>query len=228
MFTPTLENYIYITSIRPIWKPVLDTFIVAFSSSVLSLALGTPAAYALARYRFRGRDDLAFWILTFWMSPPVAFVIPFFLIFDRLGLLDTYFVLILAHTLFNLPFVIWLMREYIRDIPHEIEESALIDGYSDIQVFMKITLPLVKPGMVAVGMLAFIFSWTEFLYSLILTSIHVRHLTVEVSSYWTIAGVVLGPMTAAITISMIPALFLAFFLQRHIVRGLTLGAVRGR
>lgn len=227
VFEPTLDNYKYIASIKPIWKPLLDTSIVAVSTALLSLALGTPAAYALARYEFRGRDDLAFWILTFWMSPPVVFVIPLFLMFDRIGLLDTYLALILAHTLGNLPFVIWLMREYIRDIPQEVEEAALIDGYSDLQVFARVTLPLIKPGLVAVGILAFVFSWIEFLFALVFTTFNVRPLTVEVSSYWTIAGVILGPMTAAITISILPATFFAFVLQRHIVRGLTLGAVKG-
>ncbi len=227
VFTPTLENYWHIFKIRPIWKPLFDTSIIAVSTSLLSLALGTPAAYALARYEFRGRDDLAFWILTFWMSPPVAFVIPLFIIFDQLRLLDTHIALIITHTLANLPFVIWLMREYINDVPREIEEAALIDGYSDIQVFFRVTLPLIKPGLMAVGILAFIFSWIEFLYALIFTSINVRMLTVEVTSYWTIAGVILGPMTAAIVISLIPAVIFAFILQRHIIRGLTLGAVRG-
>lgn len=227
VFEPTLDNYRYIASIKPIWKPLADTLIVATSVAVLSLAFGTPAAYALARYEFRGRDDLAFWILTFWMSPPVVFVIPLFLMFDRMGLLDTYVAIVLAHTLGNLPFVIWLMREYIRDVPREVEEAALIDGYSDAQVFARITLPLIKPGLVAVGILAFIFSWIEFLFALVLTTFNVRLLTVEVSSYWTIAGVILGPMTAAITISIIPATLFAFILQKHIVRGLTLGAVKG-
>ena len=226
VFEPSLENYNYVTNSKPTWKVVMDTTIVAASTSMLSLLVGAPAAYALTRYNFRGRDDLAFWMLTFWMSPPVAFAIPLFVIYDTLKLVDTYPGIILAHTIANLPFVVWLLREYIRDIPREVEEAALVDGASDISVFVKVTLPLLKPGLTAVGILAFVFSWTEFLYALIFTYGNVRLLTVEVSSYWTIAGVLLGPMTAAITISIIPAIIFAILLQKHVVRGLTLGTVR--
>jgi multiple sugar transport system permease protein len=225
-FEPSLENYYYVTNAKPTWKVVADTTIVAASTSILSLLVGAPAAYALSRYSFRGRDDLAFWMLTFWMSPPVAFAIPLFVIYDTLKLVDTYPGIILAHTIANLPFVVWLLREYIRDIPREVEEAALVDGASDISVFVRVTLPLLRPGLAAVGVLAFVFSWTEFLYALIFTHGNVRMLTVEVSSYWTIAGVLLGPMTAAITISIIPAIVFAILLQKHVVRGLTLGAVR--
>lgn len=225
-FEPSLENYEYVVNNKPTWKVVLDTTLVAASTSMLSLLVGAPAAYALTRYRFRGRDDLAFWMLTFWMSPPVAFVIPLFVIYDTLGLIDTYPGIILAHTIANLPFVVWLLREYVRDIPREIEEAALVDGASDASVFLRVTLPLLRPGLTAVGILAFVFSWTEFLYALIFTNANVRLLTVEVSSYWTIAGVLLGPMTAVITISIIPAVVFAVLLQKHVVRGLTLGMVR--
>lgn len=225
-FEPSLENYEYVVNNKPTWKVVLDTTLVAASTSMLSLLVGAPAAYALTRYRFRGRDDLAFWMLTFWMSPPVAFVIPLFVIYDTLGLIDTYPGIILAHTIANLPFVVWLLREYVRDIPREIEEAALVDGASDASVFLRVTLPLLRPGLTAVGILAFVFSWTEFLYALIFTNANVRLLTVEVSSYWTIAGVLLGPMTAVITISIIPAIVFAVLLQKHVVRGLTLGMVR--
>ena len=208
------------------FKSLLDSGIVSLGTTILSMILGAPAAYSLARWK-TGGDDLSFWILSTRMFPPVAAALPLFFIFQRLKLLDTYYVLILANTIFVLAFVIWMLKGYFEDLPTELEEAALIDGCSSFRAFTLIALPLVAPGLVATTLFAFVFTWNEFLFALLLTRRAVRTLTVMIPSLVGGHEILWGEIAAAGIVAIIPGIVLALLLQRYLIRGLTLGAVKG-
>ena len=239
-FTPTLVNYQEVltgttgaaqaeasymgASTGP--RALLASAIVTIVSTVLAIVFGSAAAYGLARYPFRGSRDLAFFILSTRMAPPIAFVLPMFLVFKTLNLLDTYFVLIIVYTGMNMSFVVWLLRGFFREIPTELEESALLDGYGRIDVFRRIALPLAKPGIIAAAIFSAIFAWNEFLFAAILTADHVRTLPVAITGFSTSMGIRWGVFMATATVGIIPIFVLTLLLQRHLVRGLTFGAVK--
>jgi multiple sugar transport system permease protein len=240
VFTPTLANYQEVltgstgeaqaqgsymgASTGP--RALLASAIVTIVSTVLAIVFGSAAAYGLARYRFTGSRDLAFFILSTRMAPPIAFVLPMFLVFKTLNLLDTYFVLIIVYTGMNMSFVVWLLRGFFEEIPAELEESALLDGYGRLQVFWKIALPLAKPGIIAAAIFSAIFAWNEFLFAAILTADHVRTLPVAITGFSTSMGIRWGAFMATATVGIIPIFILTVLLQRHLVRGLTFGAVK--
>lgn len=226
LFEPTLEQYSFVISRANLLDVLGSTILIDVGAALLTTLLASMAAFSLARYRFFGKDSLSFWYLTFWMGPPVAFAIPLFVIFRGLGLFDTHLALMLCYTMFNLPIAIWVIMSFYQEIPREIGEAAMLDGADPFKIYSKIYLPLSLPGLVAAFILAFIFSWNEFLYALILAGTQVKTITLLVSSYWTMAGVLIGPMAATITISIIPALILCWFVQEYIIRGLTFGGIR--
>jgi multiple sugar transport system permease protein len=226
IFLPTLKNYAEIFQTSPLVGYALNSLIVASVNTVLSLALGSMAAYSLARFKFRGADNLAFWILSIRMMPPVAAIIPIYVIMKRLHILDTPWCLVITYLTFNLPFVVWMMKGFFEDIPREIEESALIDGCSHFGVFRKIALPLAAPGLAATAILAFIFSWNEFLFALILTGTKAVTLPVGIIGYMKETGINWGYMTAGGILALIPVLIFTTLVQKHLVKGLTLGAMR--
>ena len=207
-------------------KSVGDSLIVASATTLISLLTGSLAAYSLARYR-TGGDNLSFWILSTRMFPPVASALPLFFIFQRLKMLDTYPVLIVANTIFNLSFVIWMLKGFFEDLPVELEEAALIDGCSPFGAFTRVALPLIAPGLVATALFSFIFTWNEFMFALLLTRRNVRTLTVLVQSLVGGHEILWGQIAASGMISIVPCVALALLLQRYLVRGLTLGAVKG-
>jgi multiple sugar transport system permease protein len=207
-------------------KALLSSAIVTLVSTVLAIVFGAAAAYGLARYRFKGSRDLAFFILSTRMAPPIAFVLPMFLLFKTFGLLDTYFVLIIVYTGMNLSFVVWLLRGFFSEIPFELEESALLDGYGRLDVFRKIALPLAKPGIIAAAIFSAIFAWNEFLFAAILTADNVRTLPVAITGFSTSMGIRWGAFMATAAVGIIPIFILTVVLQRHLVRGLTFGAVK--
>ncbi len=204
---------------------VRDSVIVSLSTATISVIMGALAAYSLARYRIGG-EQFSFWILSTRMFPPVATAIPLYLIFRDLKLQDTYWALIIANTIFNLPFAIWLLKGFIEDLPAEMEESALIDGPSVFGAFMRITVPLIAPGLVTAFLFTFVFTWNEFLFALLLTRRAVRPLTVIIQS---LAGghlILWAQIAAAGVLAIIPGILLVIFFQRYIVRGLTMGALK--
>jgi multiple sugar transport system permease protein len=205
----------------------VNSFIVALGSTVLVVLIGTPAAYAFARYRMRGRDDLFLFVLATRMAPPVCLVIPFYLIYAQIGLLDTHIGLVIAYLTFNLSFYVWVLSSFCRDLPVEIEEAAMVDGYPHWQVMMKISLPLLRPGIVATAVLCFIFAWNEFLFAFMLGGRTVTTLPVSIPTLISTTGVRWGEMAIIGFVALLPVLVAVFLLQRHIVRGLTLGAVKG-
>lgn len=215
-------------------KGIENSLIIAFSSTVLSVGVGTAAAFSLARFATGGKH-LAFWFLSQRLLPPVAIVLPVFLLYSRysrewLGvqLIDTHVGLILLYTVFSLPWTVWMMYSYFRQMPPELEHAALVDGCSHWQALWKIAIPLAAPGIVSAAAFAFIFAWTEFLFAFLLTSTEAKTLPVVLVGYIGLFQGNLWGETAAMTlISLIPALLLGMLLQRHLVRGLTMGAVQG-
>ena len=226
LFEPTLEHVRYMLD-NGFHVLLLNSLIVAGSSTLLVVLLGTPAAYAFARYRMRGRDDLFLFVLATRMAPPVCLVIPYYLIYSKIGLLDTYVGLIIAYLTFNLSFYVWVLSSFCRDLPLELEEAAMADGYSRFDAFIKILLPLLRPGITATAVLCFIFAWNEFMYAFLLGGQSVRTLPVGIPSLITTQGVRWGEMAIIGMVGTIPVMIVVFFLQRHIVRGLTMGAVKG-
>jgi|TARA_B100001964_G_C14255206_1_gene612035 multiple sugar transport system permease protein len=226
LFTPTLDHFDYVISAGFVHN-LITSIIVATGSTLLVVLLGTPAAYAFARFEMWRRDDLFLFILATRMAPPVCLVIPFYLIFARVGLLDTHIGLITAYLTFNLSFYVWVLRSFCRDLPVELEESAMVEGYSRIQILVRITLPLLRPGIVATAVLCFIFAWNEFLFAFMLGGSDVKTLPVAIPTLITAQGVKWGEMAIVGIVALVPVIVAVFALQKHIVRGLTMGAVKG-
>ena len=212
------SSYYSIPSIR-------DSLVVAIGSTLLAIVLASLAAYALSRFRFRGHQGVMMWVLSQRMLPPIAVAIPLFFMFRDLGLRDTHLGLILAHTLINLPLAVLLMKSFFDDVPHELDEAAMIDGAGRFQVFGRVVLPLVKGGLAATAVLCFIFSWTEFLISLQLTT-SIRTLPVKISTFVTSTGTEWGFITALGSAALVPSFLFILLVQRHLVRGLTLGSLK--
>jgi multiple sugar transport system permease protein len=226
LFTPTLSHFEYVLAQGFHWS-LLSSFILCTISTLLVVVIGTPAAYAFARFEMRFKDDLFLFILATRMAPPVCLVIPFYLIFAKIGLLDSFIGLTLAYMTFNLSFYIWVLRSFCRDLPVEVEEAAALEGWSPIQVFVRIVLPLLRNGIVATSVLCFIFAWNEFLFAFMLGGKGVQTLPVSIPKLITSQGVRWGEMAIVGMTALLPVLIAVFLLQRHIVRGLTLGAVKG-
>jgi multiple sugar transport system permease protein len=226
IFKPTYKNYVQIFKTSPFFRYILNSLIVASLNTFIVLALGSLAAYGLARFKFKGAENLSFWILSIRMMPPVAAIIPLYIIMKNLRLLDTPWCLVLIYLTFNLPFTVWMMKGFFEDVPREIEESALIDGCSEFDVFRKIALPLVSPGLAATAILVFIFSWNEFLFALILTGTRATTLPVGIILYMKETGINWGYMTAGGILALIPVVIFTMLVQKHLVKGLTLGALK--
>lgn len=207
-------------------ETVLNSFIVAGASTLLAMILGTLCAYSLARYR-TGGDNLANWIISQRMVPPIAVVFPIFLLYVFLGLVDTYIGLILLYTAFNLPYVIWMMRGYILDIPRALEEAALVDGYTRWQVLWRVVFPMCRAGLFATAIFTFVFAWNEFLFALVLTRTEVTTYTVQVTHYFGGQSNFWGKISAMSVLGTVPIFIIVGFMQRYLVRGMSLGAVKG-
>ena len=227
LFHPTLEHYRNVLGRLHFDAYLKNSSIVAAGSTSLALVLGTPAAYAFARLKLRGRNFLAFLVLFSRMVPAVVLVVPMFLIFSHLHLINTYRALILAHTTFELPLVIWLMRSFFEDIPPDLEEAARVDGASRLGSFLRVALPLSAPGLTATAILCLLFSWNEFLFALILSGPSTRTMPVGVSSFIGTVSIDWGGSSAAAVLAMVPIFVLGLAVQRFLVRGLTMGAVKG-
>jgi multiple sugar transport system permease protein len=205
-----------------------NSFSAAFFSALFSVLLGAMAAYALSRFRYRRwkNNDIAFWFISQRMLPPIALVVPYFILFGQLGLLDSVPVLIAVYTAMNLPLVIWLLRDYFQDLPIEIEEASMVDGSSRYGAFFRVALPLAVPGIVVAFLFAFVFSWNEFLFGLTLTVDKAKTLPVQLAGNVTLRGPRYWDIAAQGLVVMLPPLIIALLVGRYIVRGLTLGAVK--
>jgi len=207
-------------------QALVNSLIISSASTVLSTIFGTMMAYSLARFNTGGKH-LAFWVLSQRFLPPVAVILPIFLLFRGWKLYDTHIGLILAYTFMTLPLTVWMMYAYFRQLPKSLEEAALVDGLTRWQTLWKIAVPLAAPGIVAAAVFAFIAVWTEFFFALILTSRHAFTLPTVFRAFLSFQGAQYGEACALATTSLVPSLILGMLVQRHLVRGLTLGAIRG-
>ncbi len=203
-----------------------DSIVIALCSTAIAVMIATLASYALSRMDFKGRHHFVAWVLSTRMMPPVAVAVPIFFIYKDLMLLDTYLGVILIHALMNLPLAVLLMKSFFDDIPREIDESGMVDGASRWLIFRRIILPMVKGGIAATAVLCFIFSWTEFLFVLTLTQTGLKTVPVVSSTFVTSTGTAWGNMAALGAAAMIPAFIFILLVQKHLVRGLTLGSVK--
>lgn len=227
LFSPVWKNYLDVLGRVGFLSSFRDSLIVALGSVGIALLIGTPFSYVLARFSFRGRDDIAFFVLSTRMMPPIVVIVPFIMIFHTLNLADTHVGLILAHILVNLALVVWMMRGFFSGIPRQIEEAAIVDGCSQMGAFWSVTLPLSVPGLVATALLSFLFSWNEFFFALTLTSLKVKTLPVYMASEFVgYLAVQWGPLSAGGVLAILPMLILIIFIQKHLVRGLTFGALK--
>jgi multiple sugar transport system permease protein len=280
-FQPTLENwrYIFVDLRSDTLRPYVNTIVVGLTSSVLALALGATAAYALVRFRYRprvgviglfigsilfvvvatafgaplpigiasavaifvilyqtiarrfrrslGNSDVAFWLISQRILPPVAVVIPIYVLFQRLGMLDTWQALIVTYVATNLPIVVWLMRDYFSTVPVELEESAAVDGASPYRAFRSIVLPVSMPGLVATFLFVLVFAWNEYLLALFLSSARAQTLPLTVAAQNATRGPQWWYMSVLILIMIIPVVLVAIALERYISRGVLVGAVKG-
>ena len=226
IFVPTLENYAGLLEARFL-RPLTNSTAVALITTLVSLALGIPAAYALSRSRARAASGVAFWILSTRMAPPIAFGIPFFLAYRTLGWLDTIGGLILIYLTFNLSLVVWMMRTFFDAIPWSLEEAAYIDGASTWQALTHVVLPLTGPGIAASAILCFLLAWNDFFYALVLTRSNAMTAPVAIVNFMNYAGWDWGRITAGSVIVALPVLVLSLPMRRYLVSGLTAGAVKG-
>ncbi|WP_439402819.1 carbohydrate ABC transporter permease [Bradyrhizobium sp. DASA03068] len=205
---------------------ILNSLIVAGVSSGIAIVLGTLCAYSLARFG-TGGENLAMWIISQRMIPPIAVVFPIFLIYVYFGLVDGYFGLILLYTAFNLPYVIWMMRGYIVDVPLELEESALVDGLNRWEVIWKVVFPMVRPGLMATSVFTFVFAWNDFLFALVLTRTEVITFPVMLTRYFGGQSNFWAKIAAMSVLGTLPIFVAVSVMQRYLVRGISLGAVKG-
>ena len=280
-FTPTLENwrYILVDLRNDTIRPYVNTVVVGLTSSILALALGASAAYALVRFRYRprvgviglfigsivfvivatalgaplpvsiasavaiflilyqtiarrfrrtlGNSDVAFWLISQRILPPVVVVIPVYVLFQRLGLLDTWQALIITYVATNLPIVVWLMRDYFSNVPVELEESAAVDGASPYRIFRSIVVPVSVPGLVATFLFVLVFAWNEYLLALFLTTARAQTLPLTVAAQNATRGPQWWYMSVLILLMIVPVIIVAILLERFISRGLLIGAVKG-
>jgi multiple sugar transport system permease protein len=224
LFRPTLQNYADVFANNPFFSYMVNSTIVAVLAVGIGLLFGLPAAYTMARYR---QASLGFLFLMVRILPGIAFLVPLFVIYRRLGLIDTIGGIVLAHITIVLPLVIWIMAGFFADIPRELEEAALIDGCSRIGTFVRIVLPLSRPGIVAAAILSFIASWNNFIFVLILGGDNTVTLPMAVYSFVSFEDVNWGGLTAAATVITVPILVLSLVVQRYLAGGLTMGAVKG-
>ncbi len=222
-FSVTTRGYREVFTKYPFLLYTWNSLVVALGSTALGLAVGLPAAYSIARWRQRG---LALAILVARIIPGISYLIPWYVFFRQLRMVDTYGALILTHLIVSLPIVIWVMIGFFEDVPVELEDAALIDGCSYYGSFWRVALPLVRPGIVATGILAFVFSWNNFLFSVILAGRETRTLPIAVFNMISYEEINWGTLAAAATLITLPVLVLALVVQRHIVTGLTFGAVK--
>ena len=225
-FTPTMENYTHLFQEFNFVRPLTNSLIVTGVSTVAVVILGLLAAYPLARMDVPGGKNIALWMLSLRFMPPIAIVIPFFLAWQRLGIIDTHLGLILVYTAFNLPFAIWMLRGFLVEVPRDLDEAAMLDGLSHLAILRRIIFPVIAPGVAVTAIFAFVFAFNEYLMALVLTSRNASTVPVTIAKFIQPYSILWGDVGASATIQLIPILVVVFLLQRHIMRGITLGAVK--
>ncbi|MFZ1428930.1 MAG: carbohydrate ABC transporter permease [Geminicoccaceae bacterium] len=226
------DNYLNVIGNPAFRGYMVNSLIVATSNAVLVTTLALLATFALSRFKLGGQDSIFFWTITNRMAPAAVFLLPLFLLFTQVFVLgdwklyDTKLGLILLYCVFNLPFAIWLLKGMIDGIPKELDEAAMLDGCSIFQILTKVIIPLARPGLAVTAILCWVFAWNEYLFAATLTSVHARTITTGLAEYVTVTGTNWGELAATATLTLLPALVFLGFAQRHIVAGLTFGALK--
>lgn len=224
---PTWFNYWNMLFERGFETYLWNSVVIGVSSTVLALLVGTLAAYAFSHYQVPAGNHLFFYILATRLGPPVAYALPMYFLFSNLGLLQSQIGVIVAHATFNLVLVVWMMKTFFDEIPPEIEEAARLDGCTEWQMFSRISLPMALPGLVTAAIFIFIFSWNELLFAMILSAGKFSTLPAMIPSLAMHTGTMWGEVAAAAVVQTIPVIVFTFLAQRHLIRGLTFGAVKG-
>jgi len=227
LFSPTLENYRTVFLDKGFLGDLLNSGIIAGSSTAVALLAGVPAAYGLTRFRVRGSGTFLVFLLACRLLPGMVLVVPLFILFSNFQLVDTYFAVVVAHLSFMLPFVVWMMRGFFASVPTSIDEAAMIDGCGPFGAFFRVVLPLALGGLSATAIFCLIMSWNDFLFALILTGRETSTLTAAVPDLLTPMGTFWGQIAAVGTVTTVPVLIFAIAVQKHIVSGMTGGAVQG-
>ncbi|MHA7774724.1 carbohydrate ABC transporter permease [Roseibium sp. M-1] len=229
----TWENYALVLGNPVFRKYMVNSLIVASSNAVLVSVLALLAAYAMSRYKLPGKDNIFFWVLTNRMAPPAVFLLPLFLLYTTVfvigdwSLFDTRIGLILLYCVFNLPFAFWLLQGMVDGIPKELDEAAYVDGASTFYVLWTVIFPLARPGLAVTAILTWVFAWNEYLFASTLTSVNARTITTGLAEFVTVTGTNWGQLAAVAILTLLPAALVLAMVQRHIVAGLTFGAVKG-
>lgn len=225
-FTPTMENYSHLFKEFNFARPLWNSLVVTSISTLAVIILALLAAYALARMDMPGGKNIAMWMLSLRFMPPIAIVIPFFIAWQRLGIIDTYLGLILVYVSFNLPFAVWMLRGFLVEVPRDLDEAAMLDGLGHVAILRRIIFPVIAPGVAVTAIFTFVFAFNEYLMALVLTSRNASTVPVTVAKFIQPYSILWGDVGAAATIQLVPILVVVFLLQRHIMRGISLGAVK--
>jgi multiple sugar transport system permease protein len=228
MFSPTLDAYRDVLfGSAAILPNLISSFIISIGTTIITMLMAVPAAYALARLRFRGKRFAGFYVLATQMLPPVGIIIPYFLILRRIGWIDTYQGIILIYLSFSLPFAIWLLVSYFEDIPFEMEEAAYLDGATRLRTLWRIIIPQVRGGIAVTIVFVFLNAWNEFLFAVVLSGNTVRPVTVAMFNFVSVEQTLWAKLAAVSVLAMLPVVVLGIVAQKNIVKGLTVGAVKG-
>jgi multiple sugar transport system permease protein len=239
-FEPTIDNYLNVLNLTRIGQTVntgaarsnfpayfVNSLIIVGGAILITLVLGTLAAYALSRYRFVGREQFALVVIGVRMIPMMTVIMPLYIIYQTWGLYNTYPGLILVYQLIALPYFIWLLRGHIAAVPAELEDAARVDGASLLMIIRKVVLPLIAPGLVATAILVFIYMWNNFIFGLLLGGTEIQPVTVGILNYKAYDQIQYGRMAAASVICILPEIMLGMFIQRYIIKGLSSGSIKG-
>ena len=226
-FRPTFDAYVRVFKLTPFTDHIINSVVVSVVAVVLSTIIGTLAAYGLTRFPIKGKKDLAFYMLSTRFAPPIGFVIPYYLIFSGVNLIDTRLGLIIVYIAFNLSFTVWMMKGIFESIPVEYEEAAMVDGMRRFQVLWRIVVRMSKSGIAATAIFAMIVTWNEFVFALNLTILKAKTLPAVIPKFIAATDIQWEVVSAAGTMIIIPMIIFSFFVQKYIIRGLTMGAVRG-
>jgi ABC-type glycerol-3-phosphate transport system permease component len=220
---PTLQTYGY--AIRETLKEFMNSLAVAFSTTIIAVLFGATSAYCFARYKIGG-SSLPFWILSLKFFPPVVAIVPFFLMMNTFRLIDTRMAVIIPHLILTVPFAVWMIKGFIQEVPRELEEAAMIDGCSQLNVIRIVTLPLIAPGLVVTALFCFIWSWNDFMFALVLTRNQAMTIPVAIAGMRDPHGLMWGEVSATAALGTLPIIALAILLQKYLVRGLSLGSLK--
>ena len=221
----TIDNYVKIFTDSTWYPGYLNSTLYVLMNTVISLTVALPAAYAFSRYHFLGDKHLFFWLLTNIMAPPAVFLLPFFELYQSVGLYDTHIAVALAHTLFTVPLAVWILEGFMSGVPKEIDETAYLDGYSWPRFFLTIFLPLIRSGVGVTAFFGFMFSWVELLLARTLTSTEAKPIAVTMTRTVSASGLDWGLLATAGVLTLVPGALVIWFVRKHIARGFALGRV---